>query len=68
MAEAAASAPLYRVSGPLLLTLSTTAENLPVTCMVVLVVSMGIRKIRKMAAEADAATVFTPTGKSLVLS
>ena len=58
--------PLYKISGPPTLILSVTAENFPVTCMVVLTVSMGMRKIRKRAAAALAAMVFSPTFKSLV--
>ena len=60
--------PLYRIKGPPLLILSVTAENFPVTCMVVLTVSMGMRKMRKSAAAVDAATVLAATGKSLVCS
>ena len=60
--------PLYKIKGPPLLILSVTAENLPVTCMVVLTVSMGMRKMRKSAAAVDAATVLAATGKSLVCS
>jgi hypothetical protein len=33
VADADAKAPLYSAEGPVRLTLSTTAENLPVTCL-----------------------------------
>jgi hypothetical protein len=48
-------------NGPLILTLSTTLLNFPVTCMVVLTVSTGIKKMRHTAAAADADTVLRPT-------
>ena len=68
MAEADASDPWYKTVGPDAFTFDTTFENLPVTCIVVLIVSMGIKKIRNTAAEAEDATVLTPTPKSLVES